>query len=216
MSQPPYPPQPPYGPPPGYPQQPQGYYPPPPPGQPYGQPYPPPRKGGSGWIIVLVVILGCVVFFGGTLAVMAIYGVRKYIANAKTVEARNSLGAIARDASVAFERDRRLCPSASRSVPDSVVKVSGKKYLSSSTEWQADASRHGGFACLGFSLTMPQYFMYSYKAQGSRAVGDGFEATAVGDLNGDGHTSLFKITGTVAAGGIVTIAPNLFEQDPEE
>jgi type IV pilus assembly protein PilA len=203
MSQPPYPPQPPYGPPPGYPQQ-------------YPQPYPPPKKGAAGWVIAIVVVLGCVVMFGGILVVLAIFGVRKYIANAKTVEARNSLGAVARDASMAFERDHRLCPSASRSVPDSVVKVSGKKYLSSSTDWQADTSRHGGFACLGFSLTMPQYFMYSYKAQGARAVGDGFEATAVGDLNGDGNTSLFKITGTVAAGGIVTIAPNLFEQDPEE
>src|ERR1700683_4815915 len=116
MAQPPYPPQPPYGQPPGY-----------PPGQPY---YPPPKKSMPGWLIAILAILGFIFVFGGVFAVLGIYGVRKYIANAKTAEARNSLGAIGKDAAMAFEREpasgaalHRLCPSASRSVPDSVVKV---------------------------------------------------------------------------------------------
>ena len=210
MAQPPYPPQPPYGQPPGY-----------PPGQPY---YPPPKKSMPGWLIAILAILGVVFVFGGVLAVLAIYGVRKYIANAKTAEARNSLGAIAKDAAMAFEREpassgatlHRLCPSASRSVPDSVVKVSGKKYLSSAAEWQVDATRHAGFACLGFSLASPQYYLYTYKARGWGGAGDGFEATAIGDLNGDGKTSLFKISGSVPTGGVIDIEPNLIEQNPEE
>jgi type IV pilus assembly protein PilA len=225
MAQPPYPPQPPYGPPPGYP--PPGYYPPPQQGGPYGAPYPGPRKSGSGsrWLIAILIILGGVVVFGGMFAVLAIAGVRKYLANAKTAEARSAVGAMARDAAMAFERDQtlpsgttvhRLCPSASRSVPDSVVKVSGKKYLSSAAEWQVDSARHAGFACLRFSMTMPQYYMYSYKAHGSGGIGDAFEAYAIGDLNGDGKTSLFKSTGTVTAGGVVAVSPNLIEQDPEE
>ena len=210
MAQPPYPPQPPYGQPPGY-----------PPGRPY---YPPPKKSMPGWLIAILAILGFVFVFGGVLAVLAIYGVRKYIANAKTAEARNSLGAIARDAAMAFEREptssggtlHRLCPSASRTVPDSIVKVSGKKWVSSAAEWQVDAARRAGFACIGFSMSSPQYYVYSYKAHGWGAAGDGFEATAIGDLNGDGRTSLFKITGTVTAGGVIDVAPNIFEQDPEE
>ena len=41
----------------------------------------------------------------GVLAALAIYGVRKYIANAKTAEARMSLGRIAKDASAAYNRE---------------------------------------------------------------------------------------------------------------
>jgi type IV pilus assembly protein PilA len=212
MAQPPYPPAPPPGPPPGYP--PQGYYGAPQAGPPYYAP--PPRSGLPGWLIAVFVVLGAIVVFGGILGVLAIYGVRKYIANAKTAEARNSVGMIAKEAEAAFERDRRLCPSASRTVPVSVVNVSGKKYLSSAADWQVDAGRHAGFACLGFSLAMPQYYMYSYKAHGTNQPGDGFEASAVGDLNGDGKTSLFKISGTVSPAGTLTIEPNLLEQDPEE
>lgn len=217
MAQPPYPPQPPYGPPPGYP--PPGYG-PPQPGPPYGMPYPPRKKGMPGWVIAVLAILGFVVMFGGVLAVLAISGMRRYLANAKTAEARSSLAVIARDASMAFEREQttrsgatvhRLCASASRSVPDSVVQVSGKKYVSSAADWQVDAPRHAGFACLGFSYASPQYYMYTY-----RAHGDGFEATAVGDLNGDGKTSLFKISGTVTGAGTVAIDPQIFERDPEE
>jgi type IV pilus assembly protein PilA len=176
-----------------------------------------------GWLIAILAILAFVFLFGGVFAVLAIYGVRKYIANAKRAEARNALGQIAKDAAMAFDREpasgaalHRLCPSASRSVPDSVVKVSAKKYLSSAAEWQVDAARHAGFACLGFSMAAPQYYVYTYKAHGWGAAGDGFEATAVGDLNGDGRTSLFKINGTVTSGGVIDVAPNLFEQDPEE
>jgi hypothetical protein len=188
-------------------------------GQPYGGP---PRRSGSGWLIAILVIFGGFVMFGGVLAVLAIYGVRKYVANAKIAEARSSLGQIGRDAAAAYEREsspgplHRLCPSASRSVPDSVVMVSGKKYASSAAEWQVDAGRHAGFACLRFSLATPQYYMYSYKARGTGAPGDQFDATAIGDLNGDGQTSFFRISGQVSPSGVVTVSPNLVEQNPEE
>src|SRR5260370_37732809 len=57
---------------------------------------------------------GCA-FFGlmivvaivGILAVLAIYGVRKYLANAKTAEARNSIGQIAKDAATQRSEERR-------------------------------------------------------------------------------------------------------------
>jgi type IV pilus assembly protein PilA len=224
---PPYPPQGSYPPPGPYPQQ--GAYPypgqggPPPGWQPGG---PPPRKGGSGgWLVAIFAILGGVVIFGGILVVLALAGVRKYIANAKTAEARNSLAVLGRDAVMAYEREHegpsgksvhRLCPSASRPVPSSILSVSAKKYASSAADWQADASRHAGFACLGFSMTMPQYYLYSYRSRGTNSAGDGFEATAQGDLNGDGKTSLFKTVGVVAPGDVLTVSPQLIEQDPSE
>jgi type IV pilus assembly protein PilA len=157
--------------------------------------------------------------------VLAIYGVRRYISNAKTAEARNSLAVIGRDAVMAFEREHesrsgktshRLCGTASRSVPSSIVYVSAKKYASSAADWQVDAQRHAGFACLGFSMTMPQYYLYSYKSHGTSSIGDGFEATAQGDLNGDGRTSLFKTTGAIVVEDELTVAPQLVEQDPSE
>ena len=43
-----------------------------------------------------------VVAIVGILAVLAVYGVRKYIANSKTTEARNALGQIAKDAATAL------------------------------------------------------------------------------------------------------------------
>jgi type IV pilus assembly protein PilA len=42
----------------------------------------------------------------GVLAALAIYGVRRYVASAKTSEAKNAVGAISRGAAAAFERRR--------------------------------------------------------------------------------------------------------------
>jgi type IV pilus assembly protein PilA len=175
-------------------------------------------------LIVGAVAVGVLVLFGGVFAVLGIYGVRKYIANAKTIEARNSLGQIGRDAVAAYEngnatptgKTRGLCGSASRSVPSSIAAVRARKYQSSAAEWEVDATRLGGFSCLRFRLDMPQYYMYSYSAHGHAAAGDGFEATAQGDLNGDNKTSLFKLTGSVDSSGSLTVAPTLIEQDPAE
>ena len=169
------------------------------------------------WIVYVLAGIGLFIMFGGVLAVLAISGVRKYIANAKSAEARNSVGVIGRDAVAAYEAGapRRLCPSASRSVPDSVLKVSGKKYLSTPGEWEIDKTANAGFACLKFSMTSPQYYSYSYRAKGASAPGDGFEAIANGDLAGNGVISHFKLTGQIGAGGTLDLAPRLIEETPD-
>ena len=116
-------------------------------------PPPPPSRGIPTWIIFVLAGLGFVVVFGGILAVLAISGVRKYIANAKTAEARNAVTQIGRDAVAAYEEGgaataSALCASASQAVPDSVLKVSGKKYQSAPSEWETDKATSSGFACL--------------------------------------------------------------------
>jgi type IV pilus assembly protein PilA len=173
------------------------------------------------WLIVILVIIGLFVLFGGILGVLAIYGMRKYISNAKQAEARNSLGQIAKDAATAFESDdpgsaHHLCSSASAPIPASIASVSGKKYQSSAGEWEADKARNGGFYCLKFELDMPQYYQYNYSSHGAAAPGDGFTATAHGDLNGDGVVSEFTIQGQINAAKTLVVAPSILEKNPEE
>jgi type IV pilus assembly protein PilA len=175
-----------------------------------------------------------VVAIVGVLAVLAVYGVRKYIANAKTAEARNSLGQISKDASTAYEKEsmsqtgiltqtnssltlRQLCIGAGAAIPASKTSIQGKKYQSSPAEWNADSATAGkGFACLKYQMDQPQYFMYNYTTSGSAAQGDSFTATANGDLNGDTNTSTFTVAGSIGPGMVLNIAPTVSETNPEE
>jgi type IV pilus assembly protein PilA len=194
---------------------------------------PPPKKKFPVWLIVVLATAGAFCLIVPVLAVLGIYGTRKYLANAKTAEARNALGQIAKDAAMAYEAGdetlapsnpaaghgksaHRLCPTASAPVPASIALVRGRKYQSSPSDWEADKATNAGFYCLKFSMDMPQYYQYSYTSRGVASPGDGFAGTAHGDLNGDGVTSEFTIMGQIGPGGALSIAPNLLEKDPEE
>jgi type IV pilus assembly protein PilA len=178
-----------------------------------------------------------VVVIIGVLAVLAINGVRKYIANAKSAEARNSLGQITKDAATAYARDSisstvlakgalsngaaKLCQSASLSVPTTIASVTGHKYQSMASDWNTDAATAGtGFACLKFSLEEPQYYMYSYTATTANTTGatagDSFIAAAQGDLDGNGVTSLFQVEGQISAQFTLSTSPQIIEVRPDE
>ena len=188
-----------------------------------------PRRGFTLVELMLVVTIV------GVLAALATYGVRKYVSYAKTTEARSSLGELARDASSAYDRDtmsggvlplgtstlrasNSLCATSTR-VPSTIGSIQGHKYQSSPTEWTG-TDIYTGWACLKFHMKDPQYYMYQYIATGTGDVGDSFQAIAQGDLNGDGVTSRFLLSGKIQGGhggGVeLTLAPNIDEISPDE
>ncbi|HEY6723177.1 MAG TPA: fimbiral protein pilA, partial [Polyangiaceae bacterium] len=150
----------------------------------------------------------------GLLAALAIYGVRRYMTNSKTAEARQALGAISKGARAAFDGEvfektdiipagdsvkgagGALCPEAAP-IPTAVP--AGEKYQSTDADWDDDA----GWSCLKFSMSGPQYFQYDYSLDGEK----GFNATAKSKLGGaDDETLTLTLAGEVQ-GSTVTIAP---------
>jgi hypothetical protein len=168
---------------------------------------PPPhgKKGGFPvWAIIVLVAIVPVIGIVGMLFTMGVYGARRYIANSKSVEAMNVLTQIGKDVTAAYDSSQphRLCRSATRPVPDSLAKVQGVRYQSTPADWQVDKAADAGFACMGFWMEVPQYFMYSYEASGNS-----FVATAMGDFDGDGIPSVFSIAGFVDPGGHLVVGP---------
>jgi type IV pilus assembly protein PilA len=176
-----------------------------------------------------LVELMIVVAIIGVLSTLAIQGVRRYLANAKSAEAKNAIGSMAKSAVQAFDQERSLstgvmsagataatskqfCASAAATVPAGIASVKGVKYQPNPTEWSGDSNT--GWRCLKFSVDNPIAYMYEYKATVTTGAGD-FTASAYGDLNGDGTTSSFRIAGA-ATTGVARYAPTIAETSPDE
>lgn len=164
----------------------------------------------------------------GAVGVLATYGVKRYLESAKSAEAKNGIGAISRGAVAAYEREsatggHALCKSA-KAAPAKMP--AGAKVVPDPTDGKdfRTGSDTAGWKCLKFEMTSPLYYQYDYRqgggykcvARGGVDPGpNGFEASAEGDLDGDGKTSLFCITGQVKDGRVI-VSPTIFTADENE
>jgi type IV pilus assembly protein PilA len=136
------------------------------------------RSVVRGFTLVELMIVVAII---GVLAALAIYGVTRYLASAKTSEAKNTIGDIARGAQQAFQKEQNaaeivpdgntgtqfsqdVCgtssfsiagiPGGAKAQPDpNTFKVTG-----------AGNSRNVGWQCLNFEMHSPTYYRYGYFA----------------------------------------------------
>ncbi len=149
----------------------------------------------------------------GLLTQALVIGGRRYTTSAKTSEAKNNIGAIARALASHVQscQDQSatpntcLFPASAPAVPTAIPK--GLKYQSAISDWT------GPWNQMKFILSEPQY--YRYRTETSR---DGKTCTVIaeGDLDGDGKTSFFSTTVTIDAKGATKITRDIKMQDELE
>jgi hypothetical protein len=190
-------------------------------GGPAGAREKPKSTGTIACLSISVVFLVLVIGVGFVVASQ----IRKLGEATAGAEARNAIRLAADAQMEAFKSSGKLCGT-SVPVPSRVPMKASHQPSSAAGQDFHQGSPTEGWPCLKFELTKPIRYQYemrvggSYKgvARGGPDAGpDGFEISAEGDLDGDGHTSLFVRIGRLdRATNTLVIEDRLFVADERE
>ena len=159
-------------------------------------------RDARGFTLVELMIVVAII---GVLAALAIYGVSRYLKHSKTAEANRSLGTMENGSKAKFQLDTDqsgsgvgpfvhvFCDTAP--MTPATVPAGAKVAVTSGAGTGYNA---GGWPCLKFIMTDPQFYAYTYTStgtSGASGTGANYTAMANGDLDGNGVLSTFQLMG---------------------
>ena len=160
------------------------------------------------------------------IAALAMYGLGRYVRHAKTLEAVGSVHAIAQAAVVFYNESdstqpaggakaashaMRHFPASSRgTVPQAPDDVKGKRYQSTRADWSPSPWRE-----LNFSIPQPQFYRYGFESAGTGRASLA-SATAEGDLDASGASSLYRQRVIINDRFEAELAPTVERESPDE
>jgi hypothetical protein len=106
--------------------------------------------------VIAVVIIGGLVFLFAIVTPLTIYGVKRYLTNAKSAEGKSVVMELA--TGIARCGSASGLPESTRPVPAALSDASGTKYHSKPSDWSDPT-----FRCASFARTAPQYFQYQWQ-----------------------------------------------------
>jgi hypothetical protein len=160
------------------------------------------------------------------LSAIGMYALARYVRHSKTAEAVSSVGTLATAAAEYYNTSdatqptgaspeavhamRHFPPSSRVAVPEDPMSVRAKRYQSNQADWAASPWRE-----LHFSIVQPQSYQYSFDSESAGATAKA-TVRAEGDLDGDGHRSVYSLGIMPDEKLNAQVAHEMTKTDPEE
>jgi type IV pilus assembly protein PilA len=148
------------------------------------------NKTQRGFTLIELMIVVAII---GILAAVAIPKFLDYMKKGKRSEAELNLNAINKAADAEYSENTTYPQFVQAATPGAVCCAgAGKKCAVNPLDWNGVPA----WDALGFEMTQPFYFQYTY----SSAVSNQFTATAIGDLDCDTVAVTYTLTGDATSG----------------